>query len=121
MLVPTVWRATGACSTNREQPPARWERFQDDAQDGAIWQNKLLAEAGRVRVRYGDKPLSNDAKYKEQSRETAMCVEMALNTVEDDIRSELKTTGGQAADALKRILEKLDERRKVLVKFTAAA
>jgi hypothetical protein len=80
-----------------------------------------FAEAERVRVRYGDKPLTNDAKYKEQSRETAMCVEMALNTVEDDIRSELKTTGGQAADALKRILEKLDERRKVLVKFTAAA
>jgi hypothetical protein len=99
----------------------RWERLQEDARNGAVWQKRLLAEVGRVRIRCGDKPLSNNAKYKEQSRETAMCVEMALNTVEDDIRSELKTTGGQAADALKRILEKLGERRKVLVKFTAAA
>jgi len=65
--------------------------------------------------------LANDARYREHSKETAICVEMALNTVEDDIRNELETSGSQAADALNRVLEKLRERRKVLAKFTAAA
>jgi len=46
---------------------------------------------------------------------------MALNTVEDDIRRELETSGSHAADALNRVLGKLRERRKVLLKFTAAA
>ena len=65
--------------------------------------------------------MTKDARYREHSRETAICVEMAINTVEDDIRSELETSSSQAADALNRVLEKLRERRKVLAKFTAAA
>ena len=50
-----------------------------------------------------------------------MCVELALNTVEEDIRTELEKSDRQAADALKRVLEKLRERRKVLGQFTVAA
>jgi hypothetical protein len=65
--------------------------------------------------------MTSDAKYGEHSRATAICVETALNTVEDDIRNELQSSGSQAADALNRVLEKLRERRKVLLRFTAAA
>jgi hypothetical protein len=69
----------------------------------------------------GDFPLTNDPRYKVHSRETAICVELALNTVEEDIQTELKNAAGPTADALQRVLYKMRERRKVLEKFTTAA
>jgi hypothetical protein len=65
--------------------------------------------------------LTSDARYQVHSKETAICVELALNTVEADIRAELEKCGGPAADALNRVLEKMRERRKVLEQFTRAA
>jgi hypothetical protein len=63
----------------------------------------------------------SDTRYKPHSKETAICVELALNSVEADIRAELEKSGGSAADALNRVLEKMRERRKVLIQFTQAA
>jgi hypothetical protein len=63
----------------------------------------------------------SDTRYKPHSKETAICVELALNSVEADIRTELEKSGGPAADALNRVLEKMRERRKVLVQFTQVA
>lgn len=71
--------------------------------------------------KHGGAILTSESKYKAHSKETAICVELALNTVEADIRTELERTGGLAAEALNRILEKMRERRRVLVQFTEAA
>jgi hypothetical protein len=65
--------------------------------------------------------LSSNAKYQIHSKETAICVELALDAVEGDIRAELEANNGTPTDALKRVLEKLRERRKVVEQFTKAA
>jgi len=66
-------------------------------------------------------PLSDDARYQVHSRETAICVELALNIVEEDIQAELEAAVGPTADALQRVLKKMRERRKVFERFTKAA
>ena len=65
--------------------------------------------------------MSGDTRYQSYSRETAICVELALDGVEGDICAELETNSGPAVDALKRVLEKLRERRKVVEQFTKVA
>jgi hypothetical protein len=66
--------------------------------------------------------LSNDdSRYRIHSRETAICVELALGTVEADIKSELEKATGPTADALLRVLEKMRERHKVLEQFMQVA
>ena len=53
----------------------------------------------------------------EFAKATAACVELALSSVEDDIRKELEASTGAAADALRRVLSKVQERQKVVQPF----
>ena len=62
-----------------------------------------------------------EARIKNYARETAVCVDVALASVEDDIRNELDTASDTAVEALRRVLAKLDEHRKILEQFTKAA
>lgn len=59
-----------------------------------------------------------DTKYAPYARETAACVDLAYEAMEDDIEAELQGATGAARDALTRILFKLRGRRKVLAEFT---
>jgi hypothetical protein len=47
----------------------------------------------------------------EHARVTAICVNLALDCVEADIRQELGRISGEGSTALKRVLVKLKERR----------
>ena len=49
--------------------------------------------------------------HSEHARVTAICVNLALDGVEADIRRELTQTKGEAATALQRVLSRLRERR----------
>ncbi len=49
--------------------------------------------------------------HAEHARVTAICVNLALDGVEFDIRRELDQTTGEAATALRRVLERLKQRR----------
>jgi hypothetical protein len=49
--------------------------------------------------------------HAEHARVTAICVNLALDGVEQDIRQELSRTTGETANALQRVLAKLKERR----------
>jgi hypothetical protein len=49
--------------------------------------------------------------HAEHARVTAICVNLALDGVEADIRQELSRTSGEAASVLQRVLAKLKERR----------
>ena len=49
--------------------------------------------------------------HAEHARVTAICVNLALDGVESDIRRELDQTTGEAATALRRVLERLKQRR----------
>ena len=49
--------------------------------------------------------------HAEHARVTAICVNLALDGVEADIRSELNRTTGEGASALRRVLDALRRRR----------
>ncbi len=49
--------------------------------------------------------------HAEHARVTAICVNLALDGVKSDIRRELDQTTGEAATALRRVLERLKQRR----------
>jgi hypothetical protein len=49
--------------------------------------------------------------HAEHARVTAICENLALDGVEQDIRQELTRTTGDAASALQRVLARLKERR----------
>ncbi len=49
--------------------------------------------------------------HSEHARVTAICVNLALDAVEADIRKELSQTRGETATALQRVLSRLRERR----------
>jgi fermentation-respiration switch protein FrsA (DUF1100 family) len=55
------------------------------------------------------------------AKETAICVRLALDTVEDAIRAELAAPQGSSPDALRRILEKIREQKTVLLPIVSAA
>ena len=55
------------------------------------------------------------------SKETALCVEVALSALEDDVRNELADATESAGASLRRVLLKIEEHRKVLERFTKAA
>lgn len=57
-------------------------------------------------------------KQAEFAKATAVCVELALNSVEGDIRRELEVSTGAAAEALRRLLLKVNERQKTIEEFT---
>lgn len=58
--------------------------------------------------------------HAEHARVTAICVNLALDGVEADIRQELGSMLGEQTPALLRILEKLRDRRLRLDVFTNA-
>jgi hypothetical protein len=49
--------------------------------------------------------------HAEHARVTAICVNLALDGVEADIRQELSQTTGEATASLQRVLAKLKDRR----------
>jgi hypothetical protein len=49
--------------------------------------------------------------FAEHARVTAICVNLALDSVEQDLREELEAATGQSAEALRRVLTKLRHRR----------
>ena len=59
-----------------------------------------------------------DPKYAGYARETAMCVDLAYTAVEQDIRAELHQASGGDSAALKRVLQRMRERREVLEAFS---
>lgn len=59
-----------------------------------------------------------DPKHAPYARETALCVDLAYEAMEGDIRAELEATNNTSRDALLRVLEKLRGRREVLADFT---
>jgi hypothetical protein len=65
--------------------------------------------------------LADNSRYQPYSKETAICVDLALDSVEADIRHELTTAVGIEADALRRVLKKMQERRKILEQFMQVA
>ena len=62
--------------------------------------------------------MSVDAQHMPYARETAVCVDLALDAMEDDIRAELAKAAPSARAGLERILAKLLQRRDVLSTFT---
>ena len=62
--------------------------------------------------------MSIDPKHTPYARETAICVDLAFDAMEDDIRSELGSAGTDSHEVLTRLLNKLRDRRKVLEEFT---
>jgi hypothetical protein len=55
------------------------------------------------------------------AKETALCIDVALAAVEDDIRAELDIAADEACAALRRVLTKLHRQRKLVEQFTKAA
>jgi hypothetical protein len=55
-----------------------------------------------------------EARYVEHARATAICVELALGGVQEDIQKELARSTGRVAEALQRLLERVKEQRKSL-------
>jgi hypothetical protein len=50
-------------------------------------------------------------RYAEHARVTAICVNLALDSVEEEILSELARTDGEIARTLERLLSRVRERR----------
>ncbi len=61
----------------------------------------------------------SQARHAEFARVTAVCVNLAIDGIEGDIRKELEqnATSGEGAEALKRILDQLKKRRIVVDNF----
>jgi cobalamin biosynthesis Co2+ chelatase CbiK len=62
-----------------------------------------------------------DSRHVPYAAETAMCVDLALDAMEEDICAELEEADQATSAALNRLLNKLRERRTVLDEFTKAA
>ena len=60
------------------------------------------------------------ARHAEFARATAVCVNLAIDGIEGDIRKELGATTGEVADALVRLLDRLKKRRIVVDQIEAA-
>jgi hypothetical protein len=53
-------------------------------------------------------------RYAKHAKSTAMCVDFALDSVEDDIQRELDSATGHVAAALTRVLNRVKGRRKAI-------
>jgi hypothetical protein len=62
--------------------------------------------------------LGENSNYTRYSKETAICVGLALDAIEADIKAEIAAPEGAGGDALRRVLEKLRQRRNLLMPFT---
>jgi hypothetical protein len=60
----------------------------------------------------------SEERYAPYARETAMCVDFAYNSFEEDITNELATATGETRIVLLRLLQTVTERRAVLERFT---
>jgi len=60
----------------------------------------------------------SEERYAPYARETAMCVDFAYNSFEEDISNELTTATGETRNVLLCLLERVKERRAVLDRFT---
>lgn len=58
-----------------------------------------------------------DARYAPYTKETAMCVDFAYSAVLDDIRAELEHAKAPTEEILRRLLQRIDERRAVMETF----
>ena len=61
---------------------------------------------------------ARDARYKPYARETALCVDVAYEGLEAELRLEMTRAGGETKVVLRRLLERLIERREALERFT---
>jgi hypothetical protein len=59
----------------------------------------------------------SDERHAPYARETAMCVEFAYNSFEEDLRAELTRATGETHLVLLRLVKKITERRAVLDRF----
>lgn len=55
------------------------------------------------------------------ARETAICVDLAYDTMEEEIRAEMVGSSDETHEALNRLLQKLHVRRKLLEEFKGLA
>jgi hypothetical protein len=55
------------------------------------------------------------------ARETALCVDLPLSAVEEQILAELQTCGSECAEVLRRLLRSVREHRHIVAGFTKAA
>lgn len=53
-------------------------------------------------------------KQAEYAKAAALCVELALNSVECDIRTELERSSGPTTEVLNRLLARVHERQKAI-------
>ena len=60
----------------------------------------------------------NDIRYAEHVNATAVCVELALSGVEADLEKELEASTGRAAEALRRVLDRLRQRQETVAELT---
>ena len=59
------------------------------------------------------------AKHVPYARETAICVDLALTAMEEDILTELAQASPLVQEALVRVLAKLRKRRELMTMFTS--
>jgi hypothetical protein len=52
------------------------------------------------------------------ARETALCVDLPLSALEEQILSELRTCGREGAEVLQRLLRSVREHRQIVARFT---
>jgi hypothetical protein len=60
------------------------------------------------------------SRHAEFARVAAVCVNLAIDGIEGDIRKELDATSGEVADALVRLLDRLKKRRIVVDQIEVA-
>lgn len=61
-----------------------------------------------------------DARHIEHAKATAICVELALGGVRSDLQKEIEAATGQAAEALKRVLERVKQRQDCVADLASA-
>lgn len=61
--------------------------------------------------------MSETNRYAPYAKETAICVDLAYGSVEDDIASEIRSATAETREALNRILQKISSRRSALDSF----
>jgi len=52
------------------------------------------------------------------ARETALCVDLPLSAVEEQILTELQTCSGECAKVLEKLLRSVREHRRIVARFT---
>jgi hypothetical protein len=52
------------------------------------------------------------------ARETALCVDLPLSALEEQILTELQTCRGNCAEVLQRLLRSVQEHRRLVARFT---